>query len=138
MMPAPKVFVSYSHDSPAHEAKVLALADRLRSNGIDAALDQYESFPPRGWIQWMKDQIRDAQFVLVVCTETYRRRWDGEEKAGLGPGAAYEGQSMQQLLYDAAGENARFIPLLLDKEDGQHIPLELRKYSHFQPYSEDG
>src|SRR5277367_5885591 len=105
MMPAPKVFVSYSHDSPAHEAKVLALANRLRSNGIDAVLDQYESFPVRGWIQWMKDQVRDARFVLAVCTETYKRRWDGEEAIGVGLGAQFEGQTFQQILYDAAGVN---------------------------------
>ena len=35
----PKVFISYSNDSPEHEAKVLALANRLRDNGIDAVLD---------------------------------------------------------------------------------------------------
>jgi tetratricopeptide (TPR) repeat protein len=130
-MTPPRVFISYSHDSPAHEAKVLALADRLRSNGIDAVLDQYESFPPRGWIQWMKDQVRDAQFVLVVCTEIYKRRWDGEEKAGVGLGATFEGQTLQQILYDAAGVNERLIPVLLEEGDRQHIPLELRKYSNF-------
>ena len=47
------VLISYSHDSPAHEARVLALADRLRDDGVDAILDQYESFPPQGWIKWM-------------------------------------------------------------------------------------
>ena len=137
-MASPKVFISYSHDSPAHEAKVLALADRLRSNGVDAVLDQYESFPTRGWIQWMKDQVRDADFVLVVCTETYERRWDGEEAIGVGLGATFEGQTLQQILYDAAGTNERLIPVWVDEDDGRHIPLELRKYSHFRPYSDDG
>ena len=51
---SPKVFISYSHDSPDHEARVLELSDRLRKEGIDTILDQYESFPPQGWIQWMK------------------------------------------------------------------------------------
>ena len=88
MTPPPRVFISYSHDSPAHEAKVLALANRLRSNGVDTIVDQYESFPPRGWIEWMKHQVQDAQYILVVCTETYRRRWDGEEQAGVGLGAS--------------------------------------------------
>ena len=32
----PKVFISYSHDSPDHEARVLTLANRLRDDGIDA------------------------------------------------------------------------------------------------------
>jgi predicted RecB family nuclease len=102
-MAPPKVFISYSHDSPTHEAKVLALANRLRGDGIDAVLDQYESFPPGGWIQWMKRQVRDAQFILVVCTETYRRRADGDEKAGVGLGATV---SLGELSY---------CPLLLDK-----------------------
>src|ERR1017187_7998028 len=42
----PRVFISYSHDTPAHESTVLALSDRLRSDGIDTILDQYETFPP--------------------------------------------------------------------------------------------
>ncbi len=29
--------------------RVLALADRLRSEGIDAQLDQYEVAPRKGW-----------------------------------------------------------------------------------------
>ncbi|MEK7995788.1 MAG: tetratricopeptide repeat protein, partial [Planctomycetota bacterium] len=137
-MAAPKVFISYSHNSPAHEAKVLALANRLRGDGIDAVLDQYESFPPRGWIQWMKRQVRGAQFVLVVCTETYRRRADGDEKAGVGLGATYESQLIQQLLYDAGGVNERFVPVLLGESDRQHIPLELRRYTYFPLHTEVG
>jgi len=35
------VFISYSHDSPQHEARVLVPADRLRTDGIDAMIDQY-------------------------------------------------------------------------------------------------
>jgi len=54
---SPRVLISYSHDSREHEARVLALADRLRDDGVDAILDQYESFPPRGWIQWIRDQV---------------------------------------------------------------------------------
>ena len=38
----PKVFISYSHDSQEHKDRVLSLADRLRSDGIDCNIDQYE------------------------------------------------------------------------------------------------
>ena len=100
---SPRVLISYSHDSPDHEAKVLALSDRLRSEGIDAILDQYESFPPQGWIQWMKHQVLHARFVLVVCTETYCRRANGEETPGIGLGATYESGLIQQLLYNTGG-----------------------------------
>lgn len=37
-MTAPKVFISYSHDTVAYQERVLDLADRLRSDGIDAEL----------------------------------------------------------------------------------------------------
>ena len=38
---APRILISYSHDDPAHCDRVLALADRLRADGIDAVVDQY-------------------------------------------------------------------------------------------------
>jgi hypothetical protein len=50
---------------------VLALADRLCADGIDAMIDQYEQSPPEGWPAWCEAQIRKADFVLMVCTETY-------------------------------------------------------------------
>ena len=48
-----RVFISYTHDSPTHKARVRALADRLLSDGIDAEIDQYQTAPPQGWPQWM-------------------------------------------------------------------------------------
>lgn len=44
----PIVFISYSQDSVAFADKVLAFSNRLRSEGIDAILDQYEEAPPEG------------------------------------------------------------------------------------------
>ena len=32
----PKVFISYSHDSPEHSARVLEFANALRGHGVDA------------------------------------------------------------------------------------------------------
>ncbi|MHC4355693.1 MAG: SEFIR domain-containing protein, partial [Planctomycetota bacterium] len=49
----PVVFISYSQDSDAHMDKVLALANKLRAEGIDAVLDQYEVSPAEGWPKWM-------------------------------------------------------------------------------------
>jgi hypothetical protein len=42
----PKVFISYSHDTAEHQERVLDLADRLRADGIDAEIDQYNAAPP--------------------------------------------------------------------------------------------
>jgi tetratricopeptide (TPR) repeat protein len=137
-MPPPKVLISYSHDNAAHEQRVLALANRLRSNGVDAILDQYEQFPPDGWIPWMKRQMREAKFILVICTETYRRRADRQEAPGVGLGATYEAQIIQQILYDSGGANNRIIPVLLDPAESPHIPLELRSYERFSVDTDAG
>ena len=44
--------------------------EKLRNEGIDCMLDQYETSPPEGWPRWMDKQIRDANFVLMVCAQT--------------------------------------------------------------------
>jgi hypothetical protein len=132
------VFISYSHDSPEHEAKVLALANRLRADGIDAVLDQFENFPSEGWELWGQRQIQAAAFVLMVCTPTYRRRFDGEEEPGKGLGAISETRYIRQLLYNAGGTNERFLPILLTDADGAHIPVTLQGYQHFALYTEQG
>jgi tetratricopeptide (TPR) repeat protein len=137
-MEPPAVFISYSHDSPEHEAKVLALANRLRADGIDAVLDQYEGSPTEGWELWGQRQIQAAGFVLVVCTATYQRRFDGEEEPGKGQGATSEAGIIRQILYNAGGVNEKFVPVLLTDADGAHIPLVLQRYHHFSPNTEQG
>ena len=86
-----KVFISYSHDSTELKDKVLALSDSLRADGIDCIIDQYEISPPEGWARWCDNQIEEADFVLVACTETYHRRYKGIEEPGKGKGAIWEG-----------------------------------------------
>jgi hypothetical protein len=123
---APKVLVSYSHDSPEHMARVLALSDRLRAEGVESQVDQYETSPPEGWPRWTLNQIEWADFVLVVCTATYNRRFRGLEEKGKGRGVTWEGVILTQDLYDAAAHNTKFIPVVFDEEDAAHIPLMLR------------
>lgn len=74
----PRVFISYSHDSPEHMSHVKTLSDRLCSEGVDSNIDQYEQSPSEGWPRWMVRQIREADFVLVVCTQRYLRRFEGK------------------------------------------------------------
>src|SRR5215216_600840 len=87
----PKVFISYSHDSVEHKRRVRRLSDRLRQEGVDSNIDQYEQSPQEGWPRWMVRQIREADFVVVVCTQTYQRRFEDQEDPGRGFGSAWEG-----------------------------------------------
>ncbi len=71
-----KVFISHSHDSDDHSAKVLELSEKLRKEGIDCDIDQDLVGPPEeGWPTWMEDKIEEADFVLLSFTETYLRRY---------------------------------------------------------------
>src|SRR5713226_7922280 len=80
MSPAPtRVFISYSHDSTEHMNAVLALANRLRKEGVDCWIDQYLRSPSEGWPRWCENQVETARFVLVACTQTYLRRFRSEE-----------------------------------------------------------
>jgi hypothetical protein len=85
----PKVFISYSHDSREHEDRVLGIANRLRTDGIDASIDQYEPVPPNGFRSWSSSEIARADFVLMVCTEIYRRRAERGEEPGKGRGVLW-------------------------------------------------
>ncbi|HJQ32733.1 MAG TPA: FxSxx-COOH system tetratricopeptide repeat protein [Pyrinomonadaceae bacterium] len=134
----PKVFISYSHDSTEHTDRVLSLADRLRAEGIDCELDQYVPSPPEGWPRWTAERVESADYVLIICTETYQKRFKGTEEAGKGLGAQWEGAIITQELYDDAGSNAKFIPVLFSTEDSQHIPRELRGVQSYDLNSEQG
>jgi hypothetical protein len=135
-----RVFISYSHNTaiPNYKDRILALSDRLRSDGIDCSIDQYESAPPKGWPRWMLDRIEWADFVLVACSEEYNRRFRGNEAYGKGKGATWEGGVIVQELYDAQGLNTKFIPIILSPEDSEFIPSPLGGATYYRLQNDDG
>lgn len=77
----PKVFISYSHEQDKdYEQKLLRFANKLRSEGIDASIDLYEEAPEEGWPRWMENQIRWADYVLVVASKSYYDKCYGSQK----------------------------------------------------------
>jgi tetratricopeptide (TPR) repeat protein len=122
----PVVFISYSQDSAEHMDRVLALSNRLREDGIDCILDQYEDSPAEGWPRWTEKQIHQADFVLMICTQVYYNRVTGKEKPGTGQGVRWEGNVIYQLIYDADSENAKFLPALFADGQASHIPAPVK------------
>jgi hypothetical protein len=82
---APKVFISYSHDTEAHDKWVLDLASDLRKNGVDAVLDQWDLSLGQDTSMFMQRGILDSDRVILVCTDRYVTRAEG----GTG-GVGYE------------------------------------------------
>jgi tetratricopeptide (TPR) repeat protein len=128
--PPPRVFISYSHDSAEHCDRVLALATRLRADGLDAQLDQFETSPPQGWPLWCARQILDSNYVLIVCTAAYRDRFLGLEDFGKGRGVKWEAKVIHNILYYEE-VNSGFIPVIFDRPDAEHIPETVKEASWY-------
>ena len=108
-----KVFISYTHDSDEHCKKVEKLASFLIEYGVDVELDQYTPHPDEGWPTYMLRNILKSDFTLCVCTESYKARFEQDEKIGVGLGAKFEGKIITQLVYESEVNN-KFIPILMD------------------------
>jgi hypothetical protein len=133
----PRVFISYSHDSTEHEELVLRFAQRLRKDGVDAQIDQFVGGrPSEGWPRWMLDKQDWAEFVLLICTEAYYRRFRGHEEPGKGKGADWEGQLITLEIYNAKRHTTKFVPVVFGSRDEEFIPEPLRDHP-YQLDSED-
>ena len=135
---APRVFVSYSHDSPEHQTRVLELVQWLRMQGVNAWVDQFEESPPGGWARWCQEQVEEAKYVLVVCTETYERRAKREEEPGVGLGTVWEMGVIIDLAYRAQDAASKLIPVIFEVADKEHIPYPLNQETHYDLSTEGG
>jgi len=133
-----EVFISYSHDNKEHIQRVLELSNKLRAEGIDCVLDQYETSPAEGWPRWMDRKIRDVQYVLMICTQKYYKRVMGEEEPGKGLGIRWEGNLIYQHIYNAGTENTKFIPVVFDSSDRVNILTPLQGSTVYCVDTEDG
>jgi len=123
---APRVFVSYSHDSEAHRAWVTTLATRLRGAGIDALLDAWDLDLGMDLAKFMERGVAEVDRVLVVCTEIYVAKAD----AGRG-GVGYEAMILTaELLQDL--DTNKFVPVI--RQSGKTVlprALGTRRYVNF-------
>lgn len=139
-LPPPRVFISYSHDDKDHKAWVTKLATRLRENGVDVILDQWDTEPGDNLAKFMESGVRDADRVLMICTEKYVRKVDD----GKG-GAGYEAMIVSAELIADQGVR-KFVPVVRQKAKQRVTPTALgaRKYidlsddieDHDEPFAE--
>jgi len=127
-MPAPKVFVSYSHDTDQHKDWVLVLATRLVANGVDIVLDQWDLTLGSDLPRFMEQGLSSAHRVLAVCTEPYV----GKANAGRG-GVGYEKMILTaQLMQDVTSD--RIVPVIRSNSLTAPVPIFLssRVYIDFR------
>jgi hypothetical protein len=102
----PVAFVSYSWDSPDHQAWVRDFATKLVENGVDVILDQWHLGRGENVTLFMETGIERAEFILVVCTPNYARR-SNARRGGVG----YEQQIISSHIAQGIKEK-RFVPIL--------------------------
>lgn len=124
MSAAPRVFISYSHDSPAHKQWVAELATRLRRSAVDAILDQWDLSLGDDVTRFMEDGVTGSDRVLVVCTDEYVRKAD----AGKG-GVGYERLIVTAELVQNTGTN-KFIPIVRNTRGKNKTPIFLGTRLH--------
>ncbi|MCD4730766.1 MAG: toll/interleukin-1 receptor domain-containing protein [Bacteroidales bacterium] len=102
----PKVFISYSHDSAEHKQWVLEFATTLRNRGVDAILDQWDLKPGDDLPEFMEQNLEDADYAVMVCTERYVKK----ANAGKG-GVGYEKMIMTSSSLNKISDN-KVIPII--------------------------
>lgn len=102
----PKAFVSYSWDDDNHKKWVAKLATRLRSDIVEVILDQWHAVPGDQFPEFMEREIRENDYVLIICTPNYKQKSDNR-RGGVG----YEGDIMTGEIF-SKGNHRKFIPIL--------------------------
>ncbi len=128
MTSPPKVFISYSHDSPEHKRWVSELAARLRRDGIDAILDQWDLGLGDDVTRFMEHGIVESDRVLVVCTDQYVNKANTNEG-----GVGYERMIVNAELVQNLGTD-KFIPIIRQASGKAKTPtfLGTRVYADFR------
>lgn len=139
MTDIPTTFISYAWESEELKSWVKYLATQLRSNGIDAKLDQWEVVPGDQMPHFMEKSVHDNDFVLIVCTPKYKTK--SENRIG---GVGYEGDIMTAEVLQNANHR-KFIPILKSGTKETSLPawlngkyfVDLSNEQHFDKNFED-
>jgi hypothetical protein len=113
---APKLFISYSWTSPAHEEWVLSFATKLRENGVDVILDKWELREGHDAHAFMENMVTDPDIkkVVIICDRLYAEKADGRS-GGVGT----EAQIMSAAIY-AKRDQTKFVAVLTERNNDGH------------------
>lgn len=127
---APSVFISYAHDTEEHKDDVRLLARVLEESGVAVELDQWAEGTRQDWSAWHIEQIRTAEFVVVVASPDYRRAGDGSGPPDRNRGIQSEAALLRDLLHsDRLRWVPKLLPVVLPGHRVDEIPLFLQPYS---------
>lgn len=116
----PRVFLSYAHEGPEHCQWVMDLGKLLRENGVDAYLDKWDLIPGQDNTYFMESQIRDSDFVILICTPLYATK-SNIPQGGVG----YEKNIISAEMLQSSDLRPKFIPILRQGTFDNALPTYL-------------
>ncbi len=135
MSSKPRVFISYRRKPPAHLKAVTALAKKLnKDGGVVAIIDEDAGDPDEGWINWMRNQVREADKVLLVFNEPYQRCYEGLDKdIKEGKGSTFEAIAIVGTFYNKGAHNDKFRAIILKETDRDFVSIDLQRHTIYEP-----
>ena len=118
-MNSQKVFISYASEENIYNDWVKAFADRLRTDGIDVVLDQYDLQLGDRLTQFMETAVTEAEYVIILITKNYTEKADA--RTG---GVGFETDLVTSDIL-VSGKRRKFIPIFI-MTDFNEAPRFLR------------
>ncbi|WP_412989839.1 SEFIR domain-containing protein [Pediococcus siamensis] len=123
-----------SHQNVEYNNRVLDFTNRLRGDGIDANVDQFVDSPGEGWQRWMNNQIRTADFVIVMSSKAYLDRSNGD---AAGDGTVWESGLIMTELSETALHNQKYMAAFFDVGKKEFILSSLKLYMYYNVSDDD-
>ena len=120
----PKVFISYSWSSPAHQKFVIDIAEKLTTDGIVVIIDKWDLKEGQDKYVFMEKMVTDPTMnkVLIFSDKKYAEKSD--KKSG---GVGTESQIISSEIYNKV-EQTKFIPIVteFDENGNPYLPIFLK------------
>jgi len=116
-----RVFISYSGTSPIHKKWIADLSAYLRSNGLDARLDQWHLRGGMDLPQWMANELQLADRVIIITDSRYTERADG--RVG---GVGWETMLIQGDMSSRPIDDYRYIVVVREDHFSSGVPTYLK------------
>jgi hypothetical protein len=113
MSDAPKLFVSYSWTSPAHEQWVLDLAERLTQDGVHVIIDKWDLREGHDAHAFMEQMVTNREIgkVAIIFDREYVRRADDRDR-----GVGTETRLITGEIYKKSAQD-KFVAVIAEKDE---------------------
>ena len=124
----PRVFMSYAWTSESYKDRVIELAHKLCSDGVDVVADFWDLNPGDDLYQFMERSVvsEEVSHVLLICNKVYAEKAN-DRVGGVGAEAAI----ISPAVYSKSN-TSKYVPVIFEKDsDGRPLkPAYLQSSIH--------